>query len=110
MLLALAAEHEALAPPFKPAQLHIHGPAPETLDAVPDEQRPEVGALLKLLPLEGPQAPGKEIMPPRLKSVGKFAACASAASKGRQKNVKRKRLLKFIYKPRNLKFVLLRFC
>jgi hypothetical protein len=33
----------ALVPPFSPAQVHVHGQLPATDDAVPAEQRFEVG-------------------------------------------------------------------
>jgi len=51
------AEHEALAPPLLPAQLHDHGPLPLTGDAAPAVQRLAVGALARLAPLEDPHAP-----------------------------------------------------
>jgi hypothetical protein len=51
------AEHEALAPPLLPAQLHDHGPLPLIGEAAPVVQRLAVGALLRLAPLEEPHTP-----------------------------------------------------
>jgi hypothetical protein len=42
------AEQLAVVPPFEPTQLHVQGPVPLSVEAVPVVQRPEVGALLKL--------------------------------------------------------------
>src|SRR5208283_341863 len=47
----------ALEPPFDPPQVQLHGPLPETEDAVPALQRFEVGALNKLCPFDEPHAP-----------------------------------------------------
>jgi len=42
------AEHEAVDPPFAPAQVQLHGPVPETVDADPALQRsPPEGAAVK---------------------------------------------------------------
>ena len=38
-------------------QFHAHGPEPLTAEAVPAVQRPVVGALVKLAPLDAPHAP-----------------------------------------------------
>ncbi len=47
----------AVVPPFVPAQLHVQGPVPETVDGVPVEQRFVVGADDTVVPFEDPQAP-----------------------------------------------------
>ena len=47
----------AVLPPLLPAQLHVHGPLPLTLLAVPTLHNPLVGALLKLCPLALPHTP-----------------------------------------------------
>jgi hypothetical protein len=54
---ASLSEHETVAPPWLPAQVHDHGPAPVTVDAVPALQRFAVGALLTVPPFALPQAP-----------------------------------------------------
>jgi hypothetical protein len=46
----------ALLPPLAPAQVHVHGPEPETTEALPAVQRPEVGALATAAPSAGPHA------------------------------------------------------
>jgi hypothetical protein len=51
------AEQEAAVPPFVPAHVHAHGPVPLTEDAEPAPQRPEVGALPKVVPFDAPQLP-----------------------------------------------------
>src|SRR5271165_4983434 len=51
------ASHEAVAPPFEPAHVHIHGPVPVTTDAVPALQRLVVGALVRSIPFTEPHAP-----------------------------------------------------
>ena len=48
------AEHDALVPPFAPLQFHVHGPAPLTAVAVPDEQRFELGADVVPTPFADP--------------------------------------------------------
>lgn len=52
-----AVEHEALAPPFEPVQLHVKGPVPVTLEAVPALQRLLAGALAAVTPFAEPHAP-----------------------------------------------------
>jgi hypothetical protein len=51
------AEHEAVAPPLLPAQLHDQGPLPLTVAAAPTVQRLAAGALVRLAPFEEPHAP-----------------------------------------------------
>src|SRR5579863_1208079 len=65
------AEQVAVVPPLAPPQLHDHGPAPLTVEAVPAVHRLAVGALLRLAPFEAPQAP--------LTGVGSVEAVASVA-------------------------------
>jgi hypothetical protein len=55
--VVLAAEHEALLPPFDPAQVQLHGPVPLSTEAVPVEQRPVVGALATVVPFAAPHTP-----------------------------------------------------
>jgi hypothetical protein len=50
------AEHEAVLPPFDPAQLQLHGPVPLTEDAVPALHR-AVGVVLTVVPFAAPQVP-----------------------------------------------------
>jgi len=38
------AEQLALVPPYRPEQVHDHGPAPDNAEALPAVQRPEDGA------------------------------------------------------------------
>jgi hypothetical protein len=52
------AEQLAVVPPPAGAQVHVHGPLPLTVEAVPTEQRLAVGALVKSFPFDEPQAPG----------------------------------------------------
>ena len=56
-LTSRLAEQFALVPPFTPAQVQLHGPLPETEDAVPALQRFELGALKKPCPFDEPHAP-----------------------------------------------------
>jgi len=51
------AEQEAVVPPFAPAQLHVHGPAPDTADAVPALHSPLVGFVGSISPFDAPQVP-----------------------------------------------------
>lgn len=51
------AEHDALVPPLDPLQFHVHGPDPETADAVPAEHNPLEGADVLATPLAEPQEP-----------------------------------------------------
>jgi hypothetical protein len=51
------AEQLAVAPPFDPAQVQLHGPEPETVDAVPVEQRLVVGIEETVVPFDVPQVP-----------------------------------------------------
>jgi hypothetical protein len=53
----LDTEQLALAPPFEPPQLHVHGPEPATLDDVPFEQRLVEGADDACVPFADPHAP-----------------------------------------------------
>jgi len=48
---------EAAKPPLLPAQVQVHGPVPATCEAVPEIQRPVVGALNASTPLARPQKP-----------------------------------------------------
>src|SRR5208283_3952920 len=56
-LTSRLAEQLALDPPLDPAQLQLHGPLPETEEAVPALQRFELGALKKPCPFDEPHAP-----------------------------------------------------
>ena len=56
-LTSRLAEQFALEPPLDPVQVQLHGPLPETEDAVPALQRFEVGALKKPCPFDEPQVP-----------------------------------------------------
>jgi hypothetical protein len=51
------AEQVAVVPPFDPVQLHVHGPAPLTLEALPELQRFKVGADVNVPLLDEPHAP-----------------------------------------------------
>jgi len=51
------AEHEAFDPPFDPAQVQDQGPDPETVEAVPAEQRFTVGLDTTVTPFAKPQTP-----------------------------------------------------
>ena len=53
----LYAMHDAVLPPFKPLQLHVHGPLPATVEAPPEEQRFVVGAEETAVPFVLPHAP-----------------------------------------------------
>ena len=53
----LDTEQLALAPPFEPPQLHVHGPEPATLDDVPFEQRLVEGTDDACVPLADPHTP-----------------------------------------------------
>jgi hypothetical protein len=57
LLLPTCAWHEAVLPPFEPAHVHIHGPEPETADAVPILQRLVAGALVRSVLLAEPHMP-----------------------------------------------------
>jgi hypothetical protein len=50
-------EHEAVVPVFNPAQLHVQGPEPETVEEFPAVQRLAVGIDGKLAPFDDPQTP-----------------------------------------------------
>jgi hypothetical protein len=52
-----SAEHVAAWPPFKPEQVHAHGPLPVTALAKPLEQRSDIGMLSLPEPLAAPQIP-----------------------------------------------------
>ena len=54
---ASLSEHEAVAPPLPPAQVHDQGPLPLTFVAVPALQRLAVGAALTVPPFALPHAP-----------------------------------------------------
>ncbi len=47
----------AVVPPFRPVQLHVQGPRPVTVVALPALQRFVVGVAVKVPPFELPQAP-----------------------------------------------------
>ena len=51
------AEQLKLVPPLEPPQLHVHGPEPATVDAVPVEQRLAEGADDTVVPLAAPHTP-----------------------------------------------------
>jgi hypothetical protein len=51
------APQEAAVPPFKPEQVHVHGPEPATEEAVPALHKLAVGALDNEVPLADPHAP-----------------------------------------------------
>jgi hypothetical protein len=53
----VGAEHDAVAPPFAPVQLQLHGPPPLTADTVPAAQRLDVGLMMATLPLAAPHRP-----------------------------------------------------
>jgi hypothetical protein len=55
--VATGAEQLAVVPPLEPAQLHVHGPAPVTEDAVPAEQRLVEGADDAGVPFADPHTP-----------------------------------------------------
>ena len=54
---ATNASQLAAAPPLLAAQVHDHGPLPETVDAVPVVQSPAVGLTVRLSPFDVPQTP-----------------------------------------------------
>jgi len=56
-LVSSGAAHEALVPPLEPVQLQDQGPEPDTLDAVPVEQRLVMGTVVTAVLLAVPQAP-----------------------------------------------------
>ncbi len=47
----------AFEPPLLPEQLHVHGPVPDTAEAVPDEHKLDVGLTVAAEPLADPHAP-----------------------------------------------------
>src|SRR5262245_27434359 len=51
------AEQLALLPPLEPPQLHVHGPEPDTDDAVPAEQRLAEGLDDAVVPFADPHNP-----------------------------------------------------
>ncbi len=53
----LFAEQEAVVPPPEPTQFHVHGPAPETNEAVPALHKFVDGAEYKFEPLDEPHEP-----------------------------------------------------
>ncbi len=53
----MLAEQFAVLPPFAPAHVHVHGPAPATADAVPALQRFVAGAEVNVPALDDPQEP-----------------------------------------------------
>ena len=54
---ARSAWHDAVVPPFDPAQLHVQGPVPRTFEAVPAEHKLAVGTVETVVPLALPHAP-----------------------------------------------------
>ena len=56
-LAAFVALQLAATPPFDPLQVHVQGPVPVTVEAVPIEQRLVVGIDVLLVPFEIPQTP-----------------------------------------------------
>ena len=55
--LMIFAEQLAVEPPFDPEQLHVHGPLPLTVVAVPALQRLVAGAEVNVPPFDEPHAP-----------------------------------------------------
>jgi len=55
--LWILAEQLAVVPPLDPVQLHVQGPLPLTVVAVPALQRLVVGAEVNVPPFEEPQEP-----------------------------------------------------
>ena len=53
----LLAEQFTSDPPFDPEQVQLHGPEPETPEAVPALQSPEDGAVATVVPFALPQEP-----------------------------------------------------
>ena len=51
------AEHDAVVPPLVPRHCQVHGPVPDTVVAVPAEQRLLVGLDATVLPFADPQTP-----------------------------------------------------
>ena len=51
------AEQVAVVPPFEPPQFHVHGPEPDTDDAVPAEQRLAEGLDDAVMPFADPHTP-----------------------------------------------------
>jgi hypothetical protein len=85
------AKHDAVEPPFRPSQLHVHGPVPVTGVAVPARHNEFfLGLKLTATPFAAPHFPftGPSICPktkPRLSFIGlpfigdpKFQLCALA--------------------------------
>ena len=57
LIVATGALQLASPPPCSPEHVQVHGPEPETDEAEPDEQRPELGAEAIDVPSAEPQAP-----------------------------------------------------
>jgi hypothetical protein len=53
-------------PPLPPSQIHVHGPMPDTADAVPDVHRLLAGAVVTVVPLADPHAPLTGVPPDEL--------------------------------------------
>src|SRR5262249_31712452 len=57
------AKQLAVAPPFRPAQVHVQGPVPATAEAVPAEQSLVAGAVRTVVPLADPHIPATAVPP-----------------------------------------------
>lgn len=55
--LVIDAEQVAVVPPLDPPHVHVHGPEPDTDEAVPAEQRLVDGADATVVPLADPHTP-----------------------------------------------------
>ncbi len=53
----MLAEQFAVVPPFDPVQVQVHGPLPDTAEAVPALHRLPVGADANVWPFDDPQVP-----------------------------------------------------
>jgi len=51
------AEHDAVVPPLVPRHCQVHGPLPDTVVAVPVEQRLAVGLVETVVPFAEPHTP-----------------------------------------------------
>jgi hypothetical protein len=91
--LLTGAEHCAVVPRLVPAQLQDHGPAPETLDAVPAEHKFLVGfevtatsSALPQLPLTDLRCAAAGVLPASMpKSVGEYAGNVATVTKSTAK-------------------------
>jgi hypothetical protein len=77
--------HEAFVPPLLPLHAQAQGPVPVKVVAVPELQRPAVGAVATVTPFAGPQdpltsVPGTPITPSPFKSCWKLGSSDSNAT------------------------------